>query len=167
MMIGHQNMKIVVATDADADEILRLYKAQIGQEFCAWDKHYPERKDIDFDLERDALFVMKSEKNEIIAAISLDEDENVEKLSCWSKELQPAGEVARLVVRRDYQNQGLACEMIRYAMNVLRKRGRKSIHYLVNRNNTKAVRSYAHLHFSQVGTCELYEQPFLCFEQKL
>ena len=75
--------------------------------------------------------------------------------------------MARLAVRKDYQNQGIAREMIQYAMSVLKERGRKSIHYLVNRDNQKAVRSYAHLHFSQVGSCELYEQPFLCFEQKL
>ena len=31
----------------------------------------------------------------------------------------------------------------------------------------KALGSYEHLHFSQVGTCELHELPYLCYEQKL
>lgn len=167
MINGDENLKIMQATTTDTEEILRLYKAQLGQEFCAWDEHYPERQDIAYDLSRDALFVMKNEAGEIVAAISLDEDENVENLPCWTADLQPGGEVARLAVRKDYQNQGLAREMIKYAMDVLRERGRKSIHYMVNRDNQKAVRSYAHLHFPQVGTCELYGQPFLCFEQKL
>ena len=167
MINNDGNLEITKAVSGDAEEILRLYKAQLGQEFCAWDEHYPERKDIAYDLSRDALFVMKKEAGEIVAAISIDEDENVEKLPCWTAELQPGGEVARLAVRKDYQNQGIAREMIQYAMSVLKERGRKSIHYLVNRDNQKAVRSYAHLHFSQVGSCELYEQPFLCFEQRL
>lgn len=166
-MREEEKLEIIQAIETDTEEILRLYKAQLGQEFCAWDEHYPERKDIAYDLSRDALFVMKNEAGEIVAAISIDEDENVEKLPCWTAELQPGGEVARLAVRKDYQNQGIAREMIQYAMSVLKERGRKSIHYLVNRDNQKAVRSYAHLPFSQVGSCELYEQPFLCFEQKL
>lgn len=167
MTVQKRNTKIVAATEADTEEILRLYKAQLGQEFCPWDEHYPERENIAFDLERDALFVMKNEKDEIIAAISIDEDPNVEELICWSRQLQPGGELARLAVRRDYQNQGIARTMIEYAMDVLRRQGKKSVHYLVNRNNIKAVRSYEHLHFSQVGSCEMYEQPFLCYEQKL
>ena len=158
MINNDGNLEITKAVSGDAEEILRLYKAQLGQEFCAWDEHYPERKDIAYDLSRDALFVMKNEAGEIVAAISIDEDENVEKLPCWTAELQPGGEVARLAVRKDYQNQGIAREMIQYAMPVLKERGR---------NNQKAIRSYAHLHFSQVGSCELYEQPFLCFEQRL
>ena len=52
-------------------------------------------------------------------------------------------------------------------MDILREQGKKSVHYLVCPSNTKAVRSYEHLHFSQVGTCELHELPYLCYEQKL
>ena len=70
MTLQDKHTKIVAATEADTEEILRLYKAQLGQEFCPWDEHYPERENIAFDLERDALFVMKNEKDEIIAAIS-------------------------------------------------------------------------------------------------
>ena len=91
MAVQDKHTKIVVATEADTEEILRLYKAQLGQEFCPWDEHYPERENIAFDLERDALFVMKNEKDEIIAAISFDEDPDVEALTCWSSQLQPGG----------------------------------------------------------------------------
>ena len=150
MAVQDKHTKIVAATEADTEEILRLYKAQLGQEFCPWDEHYPERENIAFDLERDALFVMKNEKDEIIAAISLDEDPDVEALTCWNSQLQPGGELSRLAVRRDYQNQGIARTMIEYAMDVLRRQGKKSVHYLVCSSNTKAVRSYEHLHFSRV-----------------
>ena len=52
-------------------------------------------------------------------------------------------------------------------MEVLRERGYRSIHFLVNRKNVKAIRSYAVFAFNVVGECDLYEQPFLCYEQKL
>ena len=162
--------QIVAATGQDTEEIYQLYRSQLGTECCVWDENYPGTKEIAFDLGRDALFVMKEEQegvSKIIAAISLDQDENVERLPFWNPELQPGGEVSRLAVSIDHQNQGIAREMIRYAMGEMAKRGKKSIHYMVSKNNEKAVRSYAHLDFTLAGTCEMYGQPYLCYEQKL
>ncbi len=162
--------QIVAATRRDTEEIYQLYRAQLGTECCVWNEDYPSMKDIAFDLGRDALFVMKEEQqgaSKIIAAISLDQDENVEGLPFWNPDLLPGGEVSRLAVSVDYQNQGIAREMIRFAMGELAKRGKKGIHYMVSENNKKAVRSYAHLNFTLAGTCEMYGQPYLCYEQKL
>lgn len=167
LTVGQTNCQIMAAVPADADEVLRLYKAQLGREFCPWNEFYPEKDTIAYDLERNALFLMKNEAGEILAAISLDQDEQVESMDCWDPKLQPGGEISRLAVHPDYQNQGLARQMIRFSMRELARRGKKSIHYLVNRNNVKALRSYAHLGFPEVGTCEMYGQPFLCCEQSL
>lgn len=158
---------IVQAEEKDKEEILRLYKTQLGREFCPWDEIYPGEKEIEFDLSRDALFVMKDEKGKIIASISIDEDEAVEKLECWTPELQPGKELSRLAVDPDYQNHGLAREMLQYGMQVVYSQGYKSVHFLVNRHNKKALRSYAALNFQTVGECELYDQPFLCYEKAL
>ena len=158
---------IVQAEEKDKEEILRLYKTQLGREFCPWDETYPGEKEIEFDLSRHALFVMKDEKGKIIASISIDEDEAVEKLECWTPELQPGKELSRLAVDPDYQNHGLAREMLQYGMQILYSQGYKSVHFLVNRHNKKALRSYAALNFQTVGECELYDQPFLCYEKAL
>ena len=100
-------MRIEAAKTQDKEEILRLYKAQIGREF------------------------------------------------------------ARIAVLPEYQNRGLARQMVRYAMEVLKKRGFRSIHFLVNRHNTKAIRSYAVFGFNVVGECHMFEQDFLCYEKDL
>lgn len=154
------------ATPEDADTILQLYKDQIGRQFCPWTDHYPARGEIEYDLSRDSLFVMCDE-GKIVAAISIDKDEQVEGLSCWSSNLAPGGEVSRLAVHRDYQNQGIARKMIEYTMMVLKERGYNSIHFLVNIYNTKAIRSYEHLKCNKVGECFLYEQPYMCYEKAL
>lgn len=159
--------RIIPATENDREQVLGLYRSQIGREFCPWSDHYPGDQEITFDLSRDSLFVMKDENGRVISAISIDLDQNVEELPCWSKELAPGGELSRLAVSSDYQNQGIAREMILYAMQVLRDRGYRSVHFLVNRLNTKAVRSYDHLNFCHVGSCELYDQPFWCYEKEL
>ena len=112
-------------------------------------------------------FTLKDENSRIIAAISIDEDEEVNQLSCWTPSLQPGGELARLAVHPDVQNQGTARQMLQYGMDVLKERGKKSIHFLVNRYNVKAIRSYAQFDFNVVGECEMFEQSFLCYEKEL
>ena len=158
--------KIVPATENDKAEILSLYKAQIGRENCPWTDDYPSSESIDFDLKRDALFVLKTD-GKIKAAISLEEDEDVDNLSCWDKTLAPEGEVARVAVLPEAQNKGLGRIMMQYAMNELKRRGYKGIHILVNKHNIKAIRCYEVFGFNTVGECHMYEQDFLCYERKL
>jgi ribosomal protein S18 acetylase RimI-like enzyme len=157
---------IVAATPEDKDEILKLYKAQIGREFCPWTDEYPSIETMDFDLSRDSLFIMKDE-GKIVAAVSIDKDEEVENLSCWSKSLVPGGELSRLAVLPEYQNKGIARQMLLHGMKTLKERGFKSIHFLVNRYNEKALRSYAVFGFNKVGECHMYEQDFFCYEKEL
>ena len=68
---------IIMASENDRDEILNLYKTQVGREFCPWTEDYPSDETINDDLSRDALFVMKM-NGRICAAISIDEEEEVD-----------------------------------------------------------------------------------------
>ena len=158
--------KIVMATEEDREELMNLYKIQVGKEFCPWTEDYPGNETIDFDLSRDALFVMK-EEGIIIAAVSIEEEEEVDKLECWKPDLAPAGELARLAVLPEKQGQGIARQMLKFGMNELKARGNKSIHFLVNKYNEKAIRSYAKFGFDVVGECHLFDQDFLCYEKAL
>ncbi|WP_253293600.1 GNAT family N-acetyltransferase [Kineothrix sp. MSJ-39] len=159
--------RIGQADAGDKEKILALYQMQLGRECCAWDDQYPGMKEIEFDLSRDALFVMKDEMGEIVASISIDEDDAVKKLTCWKTDLQPGGELARLAVHPALQNKGIAREMLKHGMRELKKRGYQSVHFLVNKGNQKALRSYAVFQFPLVGECEMFGQPFFCYESKL
>lgn len=159
--------QIVLATENDKEEILKLYKAQLGRKFCPWNELYPTEALIEFDLSRDSLYVMKDENRNIIATVSIEEDDNVENLTCWNPALQPGGELARLAVKPDLQNKGIAREMMQHGMKVLADRGNKSIHFLVNKFNKKAIHSYSYFDFNVVGECEMYDQQFFCYEKKL
>ena len=87
------------ATEGERSEIMALYKAQIGREFCPWDEDYPSDETMDWDYSRDALFVLKAD-GKIRAAISIEKDESVDKLTCWDKSLEPEGELARAYTAR-------------------------------------------------------------------
>lgn len=157
---------IETANASDKDEILQLYKAQLGRDFCPWNEYYPSMDEIEYDLSRDALFVMR-EDGKIVASISIDKDEQVDNLEYWTDELQPGGELARLAVSPDCQSKGLAKEMIEHGLAELKNRGYKSLHFLVNEHNVVARKCYSAFSFNKVGECELFEQPMLCYEMEL
>lgn len=161
-----QTHRIEPAQETDKEELLALYHSMIGGK-ADWNEDYPCMDTIAFDLSRNALFVMKNEQNEIIAAISIDEDAEVSGLPCWTEKLQPSGELSRVCVRKDMQNRGIAREMMQYAFEELRMQGCKSVHILVRPANEAALRSYAPLGYVQVGSCELFGKEFLCFEKSL
>lgn len=160
-------MNFVRAAAADKAEILALYRSLVGTEYCAWTDEYPNETEIEGDLSRNALFCMKDENGKIAGTISIDHDEEVEKLPCWREALKPAGELSRLGVRREYQNQGLARQLLQYGMEELKRRGFKSVHFLVCKTNIKAIRSYSKLNFEVVGECSLFGEDWWCYEKAL
>ena len=114
------------AAEEDRNAILKLYRTRLYGP-ADWNEYYPNEETIEFDLSRDALFVMKNDAGELIATISIDEDEEVDSLTVWDENIAPAGELARLCVREDMQNQGIAKEMMRYAFDALKEQGKKSV----------------------------------------
>ena len=82
-------MKFRKAKQDDKEEILALYQSLIGTPYCAWGNGYPGEQEFDYDMKRNALFCMENEDGEIIGTITVDEDPQVEALTCWSKTLQP------------------------------------------------------------------------------
>lgn len=155
------------ATAADKENILALYRSLVGTESCAWTQDYPNEGHIEGDLSRDALFCLRDEDGSIIGVISIDHDEEVDRLPCWSEELKPAAELARLGVSLENQNKGIARLLLQYGMDELKRQGKKSVHFLVCKTNKKAIRSYDRLNFDIVGECELFGEEWWCYEKKL
>lgn len=54
-----------------------------------------------------------------------------------------------------------------YAMNVMRKQGKRSVHILVHEGHEVAMRAYMHLGYEKVGECSLYDMRFVCMERAL
>ncbi len=159
-------MEFVLATSNEADKILDLYHSVLGTPYSRWSEEYPLPENIEDDLSRDALFCLK-ENGEIIGAISIDQDDDVEAFPFWSKELTPSIEISRLCIRSDYQGRGLAGKLIEYMMDYGRKNGIKSIHYLVSKHNLIAQKAYSRLEFKLMGECSLYHDEYFCYEKAL
>lgn len=155
------------AGQEDKEQIMKLYRNAIGTEGCTWSEEYPNEEIMLADLEKHNLFCMENSLKEIVGAISIDEDEEVDKLECWNKNAGKMAELARLVVREDYQNNGVAKELIKNVIRVLKDRKYKSVHYLVSKYNDKALASYKKLDFKCVGESDILENDWYCYEMLL
>lgn len=155
------------AKEEDLPDILVLYRAAIGMEGCTWSLEYPNAEILQEDFRRGNLFCMKKQDDEIVGVVSIDVDEAVAALPCWAKERRPAAELARLTVKKAYQNQGIARLLLREAIRELVRRGCHGVHFLVSKTNEKAIRSYSKLNFEVRGDCQLYDTDWWCYEKGL
>lgn len=160
-------MIFVKATEEDVEAVSQLYRQAIGTEGCTWSEDYPNAEITCGDFERGDLFCMKTQDGEIIGAISVDNDQLVEVVDCWTEELTPVAELSRLVVKEAYQNKGIARKLLQGAMEELKRRGCAGVHFLVSPGNEKALRSYAKLDFVHCGDCDLYDHHWFCYEKPL
>ena len=160
-------IKLCQASKDDTEEITKLYEQAKGTEYCTWDEHYPNSEITADDLKRNALFCMKTETGEIVGAVSIDDDKEVEKLTCWSEALKPGVEVARLVVKEEWQNNKIAGKMLEELLMIIADRGFKSAHYLVDKNHKKALAAYKRLNFNCVGESTLYDGNWWCYEREI
>lgn len=152
----------------DASAILSLYRSHIGREFCAWTDDYPSADTIRFDLARNSLFCLKTTTgHDLAGVISFDADPETDILDCWSKELVPSVEFARVAVSLNYQGRGIAGRLFTCAMEEAKRRGFRSAHYLVAKTNEKALRAYRKLQFSMVGECVYHGVDYWCCEKEL
>jgi ribosomal protein S18 acetylase RimI-like enzyme len=160
-------MEFVKAKQEDIIEIQSMYRQAIGTPGCTWSVEYPNEEITQGDLKRGDLFCIKNVTGEILGAVSVDDDETVEQLPCWKKELQPGAELARLVVKEKWQNQGIAGKLLQGGMAVLKERGCCSVHFLVSKTNEKALRAYRKIDFYNRGELELYGECWWCYEKEL
>lgn len=157
-------MVFLKALEEDKCKIMELYYKAIGSQGCTWNETYPSMEHLDGDFSRGDLFCLKTNEGEIVGAISIDDDMEVDKLTCWSK---GGAELSRLVVKETYQNQGIARELLKNGMQILKERGYTYVHFLVSKQHKKALRSYAKLGFDNVGESDLYDGDWWCYEKAI
>ncbi len=134
-------MKFDRVRKEEADTVLKLYRSLLGTPYCVWTEDYPTEKEVEFDFSRDALFCMRDDDGNIIGVISIDDDPNVECLTCWSKTMVPSAEVSRWEYP-GISEPGNARELLAGVMEELKNRGYQAVHLLVAKDNVKALRSY-------------------------
>lgn len=159
-----ERLGFFTAVSEDADDIMELYKSMIGRDGCTWSDEYPSQETLFNDIDRKNQFCLKDDNGCIIAVISIDEDETVRGLAVWGSKYENAGELARLAVSEEYQNKGVAKELIRCVRQEMRKRGYDGIHFLASKANPAALACYKKLDVEIIGDTYLYDTDWWCFE---
>lgn len=152
------------ARSEEAAEILSFYRSFLGAEGCTWSEEYPGAEHVETDIRQENLFLVKDERG-IVATISIDSDPLVDALGNWK--IANAKEAARLAVRKDMQNAGIAREMLLCLMEELKRRGCQGIHFLVSPGNPAALASYEKLRFHHCGEAYLYDHAWFCYEKEI
>lgn len=153
------------AKKEDLPEILALYRSVIGIPGCTWSIAYPNEATLYEDFSTGNLFVLR-QRGRIVGAGSIVSRNELDDLDCWQHK-ENAGEIARIVIRRDRQSRGYGKFLVDMLCQRLRKQDRKAVHILVARENHHALNLYRESKFHNVGACHRYDHDFYAYERKL
>ncbi len=155
------------AREADAGEVLALYRSLIGTPGATWNEYYPGPEDVAADIARGSLWCLRGEDGTLWGAASAGEDDaDIRALDCWTP-AQSSCELSRVGVRLSLQGKGLARAMVRFLMEESARQGRDWMRLLVSRDNPGALRVYQRMGFADVGSCEMYGVCWRCQEKRL
>ena len=154
-------MEFIIAQEKDIEEILQIYNEVKGSPFCSWNDKYPTIFEVKEDIKRKDLFILKNQ-NIIIGAVSFVHPLELNDFTCW-KEKENITEVARLVIKKEYQGKGFSKIILQNIILEAKKRNVSSIHLSVVKSNTPTLKLYKSSSFSFLQEVNLYEnQYYLC-----
>lgn len=153
-----------LAEQRDATQVLYLYERAKNEAFCVWNNSYPTMTQITYDLETKNLYVM-TDGSKIIGAISVVPENELDGFDCWS--CNNGKEIARVVVDKICQGQGLAAKMVQYIELILRRNGCKAIHLSVVKTNVPAYKTYIKEGFAVVGQAQMYGNDYYLMEKTI
>jgi ribosomal protein S18 acetylase RimI-like enzyme len=89
----------------------------------------------------------------------------MDDLNCWTN--KNSKEIARVVVAKEYQGQGIAYKMVKNIEVVLQKRGCKAIHLSAAKINIPAYKTYIKAGFTLVGEADMYGSNYYLLEKEI
>ena len=126
--------------------VMQMYNDARSFEGCAWDDDYPDEDILNDDFFSDRLYVLVL-KNQIIGAISVLFDENLEEFECWKIQSARSVEFARVVISKEYVGQGYGTQMVSETLELLKRMEYDSVRILVSPSNPSAIAVYKKLGF--------------------
>ena len=126
--------------------VMQMYNDARSFEGCAWDDDYPDEDILNDDFFSDRLYVLVL-KNQIIGAISVLFDENLEEFECWKIQSARSVEFARVVISKEHVGQGYGTKMVSETLELLKRMEYDSVRILVSPSNPSAIAVYKKLGF--------------------
>ena len=163
--ISKNNLVFRAAQDAEAAEVLALYRAAAATGDTEWDDEYPNAETIEMDLTAKGLYVL-CQNDRIIGAVSQINWEDLDALPIWSPCKRPAG-LARLCIHSDVRGQGLGRVLVEEILHVVRAQGYDMTHHMASQYMEAPLRIYRSMGFRQVGEIHMFDTDYFGFELEL
>ena len=109
----HEKFIFSISDISMSEEIYKIILSKFGEEGCFWNEFYPTKEDVVFDIENKYLYVLKTDKGEVVAFCSIMPVKNSEYYSArkWQNKFENPCVLMRLAVKNGHTNKGLATEM--------------------------------------------------------
>ena len=146
-------------------QIMQMYRSVIGKPGCNWSISYPNEATLHEDFQSGNLYVL-CKGNKIVGAGSIVPKNELNDLECW-RYTENAREIARIVIKPEFQSKGYGKHLARRLCVRLRKSGAQAVHLLVSTENYHAIRLYRNIGFYGRAQCKRYGHTYYAFEKKL
>jgi len=151
---------LVKATAEQREIVKAMYDDVRNTEYSTWNDEYPTEIDINYDLQNDLLYLLKC-GDEYIGAASFVGENELDDMKC--RKSREAREIARVVIKKEYQGRGLA----RILVNKMLDEARQTIHIAVAKRNIPAYKAYISCGFAVVGEAHMYGNDYYLCERLL
>lgn len=161
----HRSGILRQAKQEELREILSMYRSVIGKPGCSWSISYPNEATLHEDFRAGNLFVLCRGKT-VIGAGSIVPRNELDDLNCWYYR-EEAREIARIVIKPEYQSKGYGKHLINKLCLKLEYKHCQVVHILVSKENHHALNLYRETGFRCKGECERYGHSYYAYEKKL
>ncbi len=138
----------------------------IGSQYCVWNDIYPGIEEIRNDFQTGNLYVINDDE-QIIGAASIVPENEMDALPFWKMSNTNAREIARIVVSKEFQNRGIATQLVNSIIGELKFRGASSVRLSVAIGNIPAFKVYQKIGFEIVGETDMYNNRYYLFERTI
>ena len=154
-----------LAKKEDLTEILKMYRSVIGKNGCNWSISYPNEATLHEDFCTGNLYVLWR-GSKMIGAGSIVPRNELDDLDCWQHR-KNAGEIARIVIKPEYQSKGYGKHLVNKLCYKLDHKGCQAVHLLASTENHHALNLYRETKFYCKGEYQRYDHTYYAFEKKL
>ena len=159
------DMEFRLAKENELFTIMELYNEAKQSEFCVWNEFYPTINEINEDYKTKNLYVYLIE-NEIVGAISVVPENELDEIMEWTVK-EKVKEIARVVVRKQFQGNNISFKMVINIIGILKKQNYKAIHLSCQCDNIPAIKTYKKLGFNFICKKDLFGHKYYICEYLL
>lgn len=148
----------------ETEELVALYRAQIGAPGCHWNEFYPDPEETTEDVAAGLVRCIRDEKGLLAAVTMAGGDEDFDGLNVWSSGPEGFIAAARLCVRLDMWSRGYGTRLFAAALGEARGSGAAGARLLVAKDLRRAIEMYERLGFIRMGEAHMYDNDWYCYE---